>query len=191
MINLIWRKYLSQRFIAQKYLANIYFFSLKITKKHIINIPLTEGDCLSNFYRCPHQKGISIPLTTWIGAIYLLKFTKENLFSIIVKIQCTYNYVVKRKHSELNMYYSITCVCSPWEKKLKDVRNGYTYTYSFLKHTALPWLHRSVRIQVESCIIFILIYSLVYLCTLNLFRVVFNYICILSRPSEFFHSVIY
>lgn len=135
---------------------------------------------MSNFYRCPYQIEISTPLTTWIGAIYLLKFTKENLYSIIVKIQCTYNYDVKRKHSELNMYYIVLfyhmCLF-PMEKKLKDFRNGYTYTYSFLKHTALP------RIQVESCIISILIYFLVYLCTSNLFRVVFNYICILSRPS--------
>lgn len=83
----------------------------------------------------------------------------------------------------IELFYSVYV---PHGKKLKDVRNGYTYTYSFLKHTALPWLHRSVRIQVESCIIFILLYSLVYRCTLNLFRVVFNYIGLLSRPSEFF-----
>lgn len=73
----------------------------------------------------------------------------------------------------------------PHGKKLKDVRNFYPRTYSFLKRTALL---RSVRIEVESCIIFILIYFLVYRCTLNLFRVVFNYICILSRPSVSFTS---
>lgn len=144
---------------------------------------------MSNFHRCPYQKEISIPLTTWIGAIYLLKFTKENLFSIIVKIQCTYNYVVKRKHAlriEHVLHSTILLhVYVPHGKKLKDVRNFYPRTYSFLKRTAL---HRSVRIQIEYCVIFILIYFLVYLCTSNLFRVVFNYICILSRPSVSFTS---
>lgn len=145
IINILWIT-LSDLSIYLKDLSKIYrskifsehlFFSLKINKKHIINIPLTEGDCLSNFYRCPYQKEISTPLTTWIGAIYLLNFTKENIFSIIVKIQCTYNYVVKRKHSELNMYYIVLFyyMCMfPMEKKIKRCQK-WLYMYVFFSET--------------------------------------------------------